>query len=118
MAKFLSVTETAKRKGMSRQGVHLAIRRGDLPADRVGHHFIIREEDCESWQPLHLRDERRRKNGTNGTVESADAPRNGLEDFLAFVKEIAENAPPEDLTRMPADGAENHDHYLYGAKKH
>ena len=37
--------------------------------------------------------------------------------YLDIVKEIHENIPAEDLAKLPTDGAENHDHYLYGAPK-
>jgi hypothetical protein len=33
------------------------------------------------------------------------------------IAEIVKEIPEEDLDRIPHDGAENHDHYLYGAPK-
>ncbi|HEY2866865.1 MAG TPA: hypothetical protein VGJ02_07225 [Pyrinomonadaceae bacterium] len=47
-------------------------------------------------------------------VESFEPPRRSL---LDVVKEIEETIPPEVLEKLPIDGAENHDHYLYGAPK-
>ena len=37
--------------------------------------------------------------------------------LLEIVKEIEETIPDEVLAKLPVDGAENHDHYLYGAPK-
>jgi hypothetical protein len=34
-----------------------------------------------------------------------------------FAQELMQNAPPEELAKLPADSARNHDHYLYGAPK-
>lgn len=33
------------------------------------------------------------------------------------IAERAQRIPEADLARIPHDGAENHDHYLYGARK-
>jgi hypothetical protein len=35
----------------------------------------------------------------------------------AFAQELMQDAPPEELAKLPADSARNHDHYLYGAPK-
>jgi hypothetical protein len=37
--------------------------------------------------------------------------------FLKIAEEIAENAPPEDLAKIPADASKNVDFYLYQGKK-
>lgn len=37
--------------------------------------------------------------------------------LLEIVKEIEETIPDDVLAKLPLDGAENHDHYLYGAPK-
>ena len=34
-----------------------------------------------------------------------------------MAEEILKDIPPEDLARMPTDGAEQHDHYIYGTPK-
>ena len=47
-------------------------------------------------------------------VENIGKPRRSL---LDLVKEIEETIPEDVLERLPKDGAENHDHYLYGAPK-
>ncbi len=33
------------------------------------------------------------------------------------IAEISSRVPEEEWAKLPADGAENHDHYLYGAPK-
>lgn len=33
------------------------------------------------------------------------------------IAEISSQVPDEEWAKLPADGAENHDHYLYGAPK-
>jgi hypothetical protein len=37
--------------------------------------------------------------------------------MLEIVKDIQESIPQDVLDKLPTDGAENHDHYLYGAPK-
>ena len=34
-----------------------------------------------------------------------------------MVEELLKDLPAEDLARMPVDGAEQHDHYIYGTPK-
>ena len=34
-----------------------------------------------------------------------------------FAQELMQDAPPEELTKLPTDSARNHDHYLYDAPK-
>lgn len=50
-------------------------------------------------------------------VDSASAPQETgkslLELFDAFIKDI----PEEELAKLPKDGAEQHDHYIYGTPK-
>ena len=38
--------------------------------------------------------------------------------FWQFVEELIADIPPEVSDKLPTDGAEQHDHYLYGATKH
>ena len=37
--------------------------------------------------------------------------------FWQMVEDLLRDIPPEDLARMPTDGAEQHDHYIYGTPK-
>ena len=34
-----------------------------------------------------------------------------------MVEELLKNIPAEDLERMPTDGSDQHDHYIYGTPK-
>jgi hypothetical protein len=34
-----------------------------------------------------------------------------------YAQELMQDAPPEELAKLPSDSARNHDHYLYGAPK-
>lgn len=46
-----------------------------------------------------------------------ESPTNPLLDLLAEFDEFAANIPPDELARLPVDGAEQHDHYLYRSPK-
>ncbi len=37
--------------------------------------------------------------------------------FDAFLEGMERDIPAEEWQKLPTDGAENHDHYLYGAPK-
>ena len=37
--------------------------------------------------------------------------------FDAFLEGMVRDIPAEEWQKLPTDGAENHDHYLYGAPK-
>lgn len=43
---------------------------------------------------------------------------NPLLNLLAEFDAFADNMPPEELVRLPVDGAQHHDRYLYGTPKH
>ncbi|MDQ3686419.1 MAG: hypothetical protein M3430_12590 [Acidobacteriota bacterium] len=45
---------------------------------------------------------------------SAAAPRRTLGELA---DELLKDVPREVIEQLPVDGAENHDHYLYGARK-
>lgn len=47
-------------------------------------------------------------------VEKFEPPRQTLWDA---VRDIVADIPQDVLEKLPVDGAENHDHYLYGASK-
>lgn len=47
-------------------------------------------------------------------VQKFDPPRETLWDA---VKDLVVEIPEDVLETLPVDGAENHDHYLYGARK-
>ncbi|MDX2229974.1 MAG: hypothetical protein NW220_10070 [Leptolyngbyaceae cyanobacterium bins.349] len=45
----------------------------------------------------------------------SEAPPNGMRSLLDLLDSMP--LSPEELASLPHDGAENHDHYLYGAPK-
>lgn len=47
----------------------------------------------------------------------ATQPKNHWEEFFAKYDEAVKDVPAEEWEKLPADGAINHDHYLYGAPK-
>lgn len=51
MGNLMTAPEVAALKGVTRQGVHKAIKTGMLRAERVGGVWIIKREDAEAWTP-------------------------------------------------------------------
>ncbi|MDX2239981.1 MAG: hypothetical protein NW224_04780 [Leptolyngbyaceae cyanobacterium bins.302] len=51
------------------------------------------------------------------TVEVQGSSPNPLLDLLAEFDQFATNMPPDEQARLPVDGAQQHDHYLYGTPK-
>jgi hypothetical protein len=51
-------------------------------------------------------------------VASEASAANPLLALLAEFDEFAANIPPDELSHLPTDGAEQHNHYLYGAPEH
>ena len=66
--KLLSTTEAAAVRGLDRSRILALIRKGRLPALRVGQQWCIEESDLLAWQPLPLGPPRKRK-------ETPPAPR-------------------------------------------
>jgi hypothetical protein len=52
---------------------------------------------------------------TSADSEQNDMPPNGIQSLLDFLDSMP--LSPEAVASLPHDGAENHDHYLYGAPK-
>ncbi len=44
-------------------------------------------------------------------------PRAGKRSFWDICEEFADALTPEDLAQLPKDGADQHDHYIYGTPK-
>lgn len=49
---FLSVTQTGKRKGVSRTSVYDAMTSGRLPHTVIGGHYYLKPADVDAWTPL------------------------------------------------------------------
>lgn len=48
---LLSISQCAQRKKVSRQAIHDAIKRGALPAIRIGNGYAIQVTDCDAYVP-------------------------------------------------------------------
>ena len=64
-------------------------------------------------QAVSLRKEELRKKENGG-----DKKEETFGDLMKKIQALAEQIPPEELAKLPRDGAHNHDHYLYGTLKH
>lgn len=52
METYISTEECASKKGVTRQAVVAAIKRGHLPALRIGGRYAIKPSDCEKYDPV------------------------------------------------------------------
>jgi excisionase family DNA binding protein len=50
--KYLSVSEAAARKGVSRSAIYAAIARGRLSAERIAGHWVLREKEVDTYTPI------------------------------------------------------------------
>ncbi len=50
-------------------------------------------------------------------VENLPNKKTSLQRLGQLIDECFKDVPPEAYEQLPTDGAENHDHYLYGAPK-
>ncbi len=51
------------------------------------------------------------------SIEDAAAPKRGLAGIVEAVQELHKTIPPDAWDVLPADGARNYKHYLYGGPK-
>ena len=59
---LITTVECAARKGVTRQSIHDAIKRGALPAMRIGRDYLVKVADCEAYQPTRTPAERGARN--------------------------------------------------------
>jgi hypothetical protein len=69
-------------------------------------------ERAEVEQVLSLLKEEERHDGNGGEKKTES-----WVDVVARVVARSEQAPPEEIAKLPKDASLNHDHYLYGAPK-
>jgi excisionase family DNA binding protein len=67
LTKFVSVTEAAEIRGVSRQAVLKAIAAGRLRAAKVGNQWVIERKDLASFTPHAGGTSRKRKSKTGST---------------------------------------------------
>ena len=61
-SQLITTGECALRRGVSRQAVAAAIKRGALPARKIGRDYLIRVEDCEAYRPAMTPADKGRRN--------------------------------------------------------
>ena len=71
-------------------------------------------EEALVAEAVRLLRERTPKPSANGSGAPEGAPRKPIWEVAA---EIMADLPPEVLEQLPVDGAEQHDHYIYGTPK-
>ncbi len=49
--------------------------------------------------------------------QSAQSPQEDQRPISQVIAEIMSDVPPEELAKLPEDGASEHDHYIYGWPK-
>ena len=91
--------------------INAAVRSGRFPS--------IDEAVAAAWQafdnpPTPEGDSRPDVEAAASPVETDTPPLTRLSEFLA---ELRRTVPPEEWDKLPVDGAEQHDHYIYGIPK-
>ncbi|MCA9876824.1 MAG: GAF domain-containing protein [Thermomicrobiales bacterium] len=102
-----TMAEAARLKGVSYHTVSRAVRRGKLPATRLGRMALIQSEDLREWRPMRERAPRKYRRrepnpeATPALLDLASSDRVELASQLAAVYEaihlIANDAPREEL---------------------
>jgi Arc/MetJ-type ribon-helix-helix transcriptional regulator len=76
-----------------------------------GHFASVDEAIAEAWRSYQLGRDR----GQAGQGEVAPAPAH--RPIWEEIEEITASIPDEEFLKLPVDGAEQHDHYIYGTPK-
>jgi excisionase family DNA binding protein len=98
---YVTVTEAARLKGVSRAAIYQAIREGRLRHHRIsGATTVLARKDVDAFEPR----VRRRPSPDPRPIWEA-------------VAEIGREIPDEEWAKLPNDASKNLDHYLYGAPK-
>jgi hypothetical protein len=56
-------------------------------------------------------------NGTSEAAQVPEATKRSEQPIWELFEEFTQNMPEDVLVKLPTDGAEQHDHYLYGTPK-
>lgn len=110
---FYTMAEAARLKGVSYHTVSRAVRRGKLPATRLGRMALISSEDLREWRPMRERAPRKYRRrepnpeATPALLDLASADRVELAGRLASLYEAlhaaSSPAPDEELFGLIAD---------------
>jgi excisionase family DNA binding protein len=69
-----TVKQAAQGKGVNYHTVLRAVRRGTLPARRLGRQVLITATDLTAWQPMYSHAPRKSRRGPDPTAENAALP--------------------------------------------
>ena len=108
-----TMAEAARLKGVSYHTVSRAVRRGKLPATRLGRMALIQSEDLREWRPMRERAPRKYRRrepnpeATPALLDLASADRVELASQLAAVYEaihlVVDDSAPEELYDLIVD---------------
>jgi len=108
-----TMAEAARLKGVSYHTVSRAVRRGKLPATRLGRMALIQSEDLREWRPMRERAPRKYRRrepnpeATPALLDLASSDRVELASQLAAVYEaihlVVHDSPQEDLYDLIVD---------------
>lgn len=108
-----TMAEAARLKGVSYHTVSRAVRRGKLPATRLGRMALIQSEDLREWRPMRERAPRKYRRrepnpeATPALLDLASSDRVELASQLAAVYEaihlVVDDSPREDLYELIVD---------------
>ncbi|MFT4036787.1 MAG: helix-turn-helix domain-containing protein [Thermomicrobiales bacterium] len=108
-----TMAEAARLKGVSYHTVSRAVRRGKLPATRLGRMALIQSEDLREWRPMRERAPRKYRrrepnpDATPALLDLASSDRVELASQLAAVYEaihlVVDNSPREELFDLIVD---------------
>ena len=108
-----TMAEAARLKGVSYHTVSRAVRRGKLPATRLGRMALIQSEDLREWRPMRERAPRKYRRrepnpeATPALLDLASSDRVELASQLAAVYEaihlVVDDSPREELYELIVD---------------
>jgi Arc/MetJ-type ribon-helix-helix transcriptional regulator len=83
---------------------------------RSGHFASVDEAIASAWRAYH----RQRHSGQSEPTEAAadqEAPAIDHKPIWEEILELTAGVPDEEWDKLPVDGSEQHDHYIYGMPK-
>ena len=81
-----------------------------------GHFASVDEAIAEAWRTYQLRRLQGRA-GPGDPGESESVATRAHRPIWEEIEEITAGIPDEEFAKLPVDGAEQHDHYIYGTPK-
>jgi hypothetical protein len=78
----------------------------------------LEQEIGKKVQALSDAEQQRLLNIIDELLDEAQTPRpSTARPIWEIFEQLSQQVPPEEWSKLPSDGAEQHDHYLYGAPK-